>query len=61
MEGVQQFERWFAMWPDGGNGNLESAYVATAIAVLVVIAARRPLGRAARRLIDRWVALTRRT
>jgi len=58
---MQQFERWFAIWPDGGNGNLESAYVAAAVAVLAVIVARRPLARAARSLIDRWIAITRRT
>ncbi len=56
---MQQFERWFAIWPDGGNGQLE-ADVATAVAVLAV-AARRPLARAVRRLLARCAAaLTRR-
>ena len=58
---MQQFERWFAIWPDGGNGQLESTFLATAVAVLAVIAARRPLARAVRRLVDRCAAITRRT
>ena len=47
---VQLFERWFAAWPDGGNGLLELAYVATAVVVLAAVAARRPLARAVRKL-----------
>jgi hypothetical protein len=57
---MQLFERWFAVWPDGGNGLLEFAYVVTAVAVLVVVAARRPLARALRKLRARASALSRR-
>ena len=57
---MQLFERWFAVWPDGGNGLLELAYAATAVAVLVAVAARRPLARAVRKLLARSPASKRR-
>jgi hypothetical protein len=50
---VEFFEHWFAVSPDGGNGFLELAYVATAVAVLVAVAARRPLASALRKLSGR--------
>jgi hypothetical protein len=61
MVGVQFFERWFAISPDGGSGLLELAYVATAVAVLAAVAARRPLASLVRRLFARSAASKRRT
>jgi hypothetical protein len=30
-------ERWFGVFPDGGNGSLEAVYLLTAIAALFVV------------------------
>ena len=58
---MQFFERWFAVSPDGGSGLLELAYVATAVAVLLAVAARRPLASAARKLFALAAGIKRRT
>ena len=59
--GVDFFERWFPVSPDGGSGVLELVYVASAVAVLVAVAARRPLASAVRKLFGRPVRTRRRT
>ena len=56
---VEFFERWFTVYPDGRNGFLELAYVATAVAVVVVVAARRPLASALRKLFARCAGTKR--
>ncbi|HEV7403491.1 MAG TPA: hypothetical protein VGO11_11210 [Chthoniobacteraceae bacterium] len=46
-------ERWLHISPDGGNGTTELLYILALALGILLVAARRPLGKLIRQLLDR--------